>query len=162
MMADLSVITSLYPPSFPNPCVQVLALSQAWAEAGQPNRGMEGLPSHRRKLSSPLSWCRDSKRRVQSQAFRGGFLEMAEMKEQAGLHLHGQSSLGRSPELGPGHLQKSRKLNLRLLSRQKDQQTDRQMAGIGVAGQVRPRHQGCRGPWSKLEAVFPNITSPSK
>ena len=62
---------------------------------------------------------------------------MAEMKEQAGLHLHEQSSWGRSPELGPGHLQKSRKLNPRLLSRQKDQQTDRQMAGIGVAGQVR-------------------------
>ena len=66
MMADLYVITSLQPPSFPNPCIQVLALSQAWEEAGQPNRGMEGLPSHRRKLSSPLSWCRDSKRRVQS------------------------------------------------------------------------------------------------
>ena len=103
-----------------------------------------------------------TQREGSSPLFRGGFLEMAEMKEQAGLHLHEQSSWGRSPELGPGHLQKSRKLNPRLLSRQKDQQTDRQMAGIGVAGQVRPRHEGCGGPWSKLEAVFPKITSPSK
>lgn len=107
LMADLYVITGLHPPSSPNPCIQVLALSQAWAEAGQPSRGMEGLPSHRRKLSSPFSWCRDSKRRVQSQAFRGGFLEMVEMEEQAGLHLHGQSSLEGTVSLFRGTFRKA-------------------------------------------------------
>ena len=45
---------------------------------------------------------------------------------------------------------------------QREGPADRQTSGIGIAGQVRPRHEGCGGPWSKLEAVFPIITSPSK
>lgn len=119
---------------------------------------MKGSPLHRRELSSPLGACRDSERRVQSQASRAASWRRRNWKSRQGLHLRGRWSWGKEPRMRPWGTS----------GKVRNPTPDRWTTGRGphlgrgMSGQVKSRHGGWGGPTSGLRAAFPNFMSPFK